>query len=69
MEQEYASARVTRHMSQLTRKRYPELESKLKELPIEALHELERFLRDVDYELIQAKRTVHLWPGGPKIKL
>lgn len=49
--------------------RYQHLEGALEKLDPEALSQLHRFLQDVEQQMIQAKRTVQMWPGGPRIRM
>lgn len=60
---------IEAHMMRIVYKNYPNFVNALKALPPEARYDLERFLRDVDHELMTAKRNVQMWPGGPRIRM
>lgn len=41
----------------------------LEDMPIEALEEFYRVLQEAQQEIHSAKRTVQIWPGGPKLRI
>lgn len=57
---------AVREMRQATGKRYPELEKKLEELGVPALRDFHRFMQDIGYEMMVARKH-RLWPGGPRL--
>jgi hypothetical protein len=48
---------------------YRDLRKHLRHMPIEALRDLDLLLRTFDEDIRSAKRTVRMFPGGPKIKI
>jgi len=41
----------------------------LEDMPVDALEELYRVLQEAQQEIHSAKRTVQMWPGGPKLRM
>lgn len=56
-------------LGHLTHKRYPDLDLDLEKLSPEAHRDLARLIRDIEFELAQAKRTFRPFPGGPAIRM
>jgi hypothetical protein len=56
-------------MSHMAGRRYPAFFRELENLPVEALIDLLRFLRDFEGELDRERRTFRPFPGGPKFRM
>lgn len=55
-------------MGRFTGRRYQELYAEIEKMPVAALQDLNRFLRDVEGEIDRERRTFRPFPGGPKIR-
>jgi hypothetical protein len=56
-------------MSRFTGRRYEALWRELEKLPVDALMDLNRFLRDCEDEVERERRTFRPFPGGPRIRM
>lgn len=54
-------------MSRFTGRRYPEFQKEIENMPVPALVDLIRFLRDCEDEVQRERRTFRPFPGGPRI--
>lgn len=68
-DQKYWARVVFPEIRRLTGHAYPELEKHLEELPVQVLMDLHRLTQDVQHEITQAKRSVQMWPGGPRLRI
>lgn len=48
---------------------YQELERALEQLPVPALRDLNRLLRDMQDKVRDAERTFRPFPGGPRMRM
>lgn len=55
-------------MSRFTGMRYEQFWKELEGLPVPALMDLLRFLRDCEGEVERERRTFRPFPGGPRIR-
>lgn len=55
-------------MARFTGRRYQEFWKELPALPVPALMDLLRFLRDCEDEVERERRTFRPFPGGPRIR-
>jgi hypothetical protein len=55
-------------MTRIAGRRYPAVERAIEKMDPEEQRDFERFLRDVDSEILIAKKH-RLWPGGPSVRI
>jgi hypothetical protein len=56
-------------MGRFTGRRYERLWAEMESLPVDALLDLQRFLRDSEEEVQRERRTFRPFPGGPGIRM
>jgi hypothetical protein len=61
--------RLSAHMSRIAGRRYPAVERAIEKMDPEEQRDFNRFLKDVEYEIMVAKKTHRFWPGGPSIRV
>lgn len=66
---EYWTRVIIPEMFQLVGRRYPAVENMLPAMSVEALREFHRFLQDAQQEVMAAKKSVQMWPGGPRVRM
>lgn len=60
---------VRRELYHLDGRRYSELEKALEKMDVQALMDLHRLFQNVQQTISSAKRTVQMWPGGPRMRM
>lgn len=56
-------------MAHMTGRRYPAFWRELEDLPVDALLDYLRFLRDFEGEIERERRTFKPFPGGPRVRM
>ena len=69
MDQKYWARVVGSDIHSLSGRNYQHLFGALEEMDVSVLRDLHRLMQDAQQEVSSAKRTVRMYPGGPKMRM